>query len=286
MLTVILVSKRLSRPWGTGNFFHKALVKLGHRVVDIAIDSQGSELARLSEIQREHSADLLFVLKGHTMQPGWVSGVNCPTVLWYPDDVMTLPYAAADVQTYGHVYDHVYYFDPAGLPALERLGVKDPRVLLPATDPEVYRRLDIAEKAYDISFVGSMSPERRTFLDRLKRSFNVFEARVFMDEMVGVFNRSKIVFNLGVGKTGYQLRVFEALGMECFLLTNEIPLEFRVLEDGKHLACYNSNNVEGLAAYYLADEAARKSIARCGYEEVVSKHTFDARVQQILGDVL
>lgn len=286
MLTVILVSKRLSRPWGTGNFFHKALVKLGHQVVDVAIDAPGAEIQKLPEIQKRCNADLLFVLKGHMMQPEWVSAVNCPTVLWYPDDVMTVPYAVADVKAYGYAYDFVYYFDPAGLHVLKSLGVRDPRVLLPATDPEVYRRLDITEKVYDISFVGNMSPERQALLDRLKRRFNVFEARVFMDEMVDVFNRSKIVFNLGVGGTGYQLRVFEALGMECFLLTNEIPLEFRVLEDRKHLVHYNSNNIEDLAAYYLAHEAERRVIARSGYEEVVDKHTFDLRVQQMLGEVL
>jgi len=259
---------------------------MGHRVVDIAIDSQGGEVQKLSEIQKGCSADLLFVLKGHTMRPEWVAAVSCPTVLWYPDDVIMLPHAAADVKSYGYAYDYVYYFDPAGLPVLKRLGVKDPRVLLPATDPEVYRRLDIAEKGHDISFVGNVSPERRVLLDRLKKRFRVLEARVFMDEMVDVFNRSKIVFNLGVGKTGYQLRVFEALGMECFLLTNEIPLEFRVLEDRKHLVYYNSDNVEDLAAYYLAHDTERSAIALSGYEEVVGKHTFDVRVQQILGDVL
>jgi len=219
------------------------------------------------------------------MSPGWIATVKCPTVIWYPDDVLELPVAQNDVKAYGHVYDYFYYFDQAGFPALKRLGVSNPRLLLPATDPEVYKRQNIVKKVHDVSFVGNIFPERRKILDRLKKQFRVLETQAFMGKMVDIFSKSKIVFNLGVGKTGYQLRVFEALGMACFCLTNEIPPEFRVFEDRKHLAYYNNGNLEGLITHYLARDADREAIAQRGYAEVMSKHTYNHRVSQILKDV-
>lgn len=288
-LKIMLVSKRLSSyPWGTGNFFHKALISLGHTVVDIDIAQVKNNLnvKDIAEIQQRLGVDLLLVLKGQGMDPKWIMAVKCPTVLWYPDDVFSLPVARADLKSYGSVYDHVYYFDEAGLGELKKLGVRDPKLLLPATDPEVYVHQPTTKKVHDISFVGNIFPARRQLLDRLKKKFQVYEAQVYMHTMISIFNGSKIVFNLGIGKTGYQLRVFEALGMKCFVLTNSVPSQFRVFEDRKHLVYFTNDNVEELIGYYLAHDEERNTIAQNGYEEVLQKHTFGLRVEQLLEEVL
>lgn len=285
-LTVILVSKRLARPWGTGNFFHKAFTKLGHRVVDIDLERHKGKLGELSKVQQEHGADLLFVLKGQGVDQRWVEAVKCPTVLWYQDDAIEWQVARDHLKSYGPVYDYVYYFDEAGLDLLRSLGIRDPKFLPCATDPEVYKRLGGVKKEYDVSFVGNVSPARRKMLDRLSERFKVQVATAFMDQMVAIFNKSKISFNLAVGKTGYPLRVFEALGMGSFLITNEVPVRYRLFEDRKHLVYYNDGNLEGLIDYYLKHDKEREVIAQNGYKEVVARHTFDLRVKKVLEDVI
>jgi len=285
-LKIILVSKRLSRAWGTGNFFHKSLVKLGHQVIDIDVDKHKDQLPQLAAIQQRYDADLLIALKGQGMLPDWIASVKCPTVLWYQDDAKEWSVARVDLKLCGPAYDHVYYFDAAGLDLLRSLGISNPKFLPCATDPEVYARQPNTPKRFDVSFVGNVSLARRRMLDRLQRKFQVHIATVYMRDMVNIFNMSKINFNLSVGKTGYPLRVFEALGMCSFLLTSDVPVEYRLFEDKVHLVYYNEDNIEDLITYYLTHDRARADIAALGYREVLQKHTFDLRMEQLLVEVL
>lgn len=286
-LKIMLISKRLSSyPWGTGNFFHKSLVKLGHQIIDVDVDKHKDQLPQLAVMQQRYKADLLITLKGQGIAPDWVAAVKCPTVLWYQDDATEWQIARDDLSTYGPVYDHVYYFDDAGIELLKSLGIQNPKVLHCATDPETYTYQPNTEKIFDISFVGNVSPTRRQLLDRLQRKFRVHVATVFMHDMVNIFNMSKINFNLSVGKTGYPLRVFEALGMGGFLLTSDVPAKYRLFKDKTHLVYYNDDNVEDLVTYYLAHDKVRANIARLGYKEVMQKHTFDLRMKQLLKEVL
>ena len=102
--------------------------------------------------------------------------------------------------------------------------------------------------------------------------------------MVRIFNEAKIVLNLGIGNTGYQLRVFEALGCRSFLLTNEIDMKNRLFKDKEHLVYFNERNIEDIIDYYLKQDDERESIAENGYREVCAKHTFKHRVAQMLDD--
>lgn len=285
-LKIILVSKRLSHPWATGNFFYKSLTKLGHQVVDVDIDKHRDQLAYLPAIQQRYGADLLITLKGHGLLPDWIKAVKCTTVLWYQDDATEWQAARDDLKLYGSVYDYVYYFDDAGIELLKSLGIRDPKILHCATDPEVYTYQPSTPKRFDVSFVGNVSPVRRQLLNRLQRRFQVHVATVFMHNMVTTFNMSKINFNLSVGETGYPLRVFETLGMGGFLLTSDVPIKYRLFKDKTHLVYYNNDNVEDLIAYYLVHDEARANIARLGHQEVLQKHTFDLRMKQLLAEVL
>jgi spore maturation protein CgeB len=206
-------------------------------------------------------------------------------VLWYPDDVSCLEHAQRDVRTFGYAYDIVYSFDPATLPIFKAFGVQNPRCLPVAADPNVYRKLEGTEKVHDVSFIGNLYPNRVKLLERLSKRFSVFVAQAYMDDMVKIFNESKIVLNLGVGQTGIQLRVFEAMACGSFVLTNEIPADGRLFKDKHHLVYFNDENIEDLIDYYLKHDDEREFIAAQGHKEVISRHTFDHRVSTILHDV-
>ncbi len=279
---IILISARLSNyPWGTGNFIHKALTALGHEVVDIDFRRDREHMEELLQ----QPADLVIAYKASGINPRLLEMKSCPTVLWYPDDVHTVQHARNDLQASGYAYDYVYYFDQAGLSTLQRMGIAHSSFLPLATDPTVYRYIPGTKKKYDVAFVGSVYPNRRALLDRLKEKFNVLETKAFMEDMVRIFNEAKIVLNLGVGNSGYPLRVFEALGSRSFLLTNEIREGDTLFRDREHLVYFNDENIEDLIEYYLEHDDEREAIAQNGYEEVVKKHTFGLRIEKILQDV-
>ncbi len=280
-LRIILIGARFSNyPWGTENFIYKALVELGHEVIDIDFRRDHGHI----EEQLKQSADLVITYKGSGINPRLLEIQSCPTILWYPDDVLTIQQAHNDLQYGGYAYDHVYYFDQAGLQKLQQMGITHCSFLPVATDPTIYRYLPGTKKKYDVTFVGNIYPNRRILIDRLKSKFNVFETKAFMEDMVRIFNETKIVLNLGVSNTGYQLRVFEALGCRSFLLTNEIGMNDRLFKDREHLVYFNDRSIESLIGYYLEHDEEREAIAGNGYQEVCAKHTFKHRIQKIFDD--
>lgn len=281
-LKVILISARFSNyPWGTGNFIHKALTALGHDVIDIDFRR---DAARMEKMLSE-PADLVLIYKGSNVNPEWLEPLASPVILWYPDDFLQAAHARQDVLRLSYACDHIFYFDAHGLRALQASGISHSSFLPLATDPTVYRLVPGTPKKYDIVFVGTMYPNRRTLIERLSRRFNVVVRQAYMEEMVQLFNEAKIVLNLGVGRTGYPLRVFEALGCGAFVLTNAIPEDQRLFRDKEHLVYFDDSNLEELAAYYLDHEAEREAIAERGYREVVAKHTFVHRLHEMLHTV-
>ncbi len=79
------------------------------------------------------------------------------------------------------------------------------------------------------------------------------------------------------------MRIFEALSTGSFLLTNWIPTLGDLFEDGKHLVTYKTlEEMVEKAKYYLEHEDEREAIAKAGYEEFVSKHTYKHRIEKIL----
>jgi spore maturation protein CgeB/tetratricopeptide (TPR) repeat protein len=281
-LRILLISARFTNhPWGTGNFIHRALTGLGHQVLDIDFRRDHDRMETLFQ----EPVDLVLAYKGSGIPPRLLEKKSCPSVLWYPDDVLTQDHALQDLRQTGYAYDHIYYFDQAGVPFLHRMGLTHSTFLPLATDPLTYRYIPDTPKRYDISFIGTVYPNRRALLDRLKSRFNVFETTAYMDDMARVMNQSRIVLNLGVGRSGYQLRVFEALGCRAFLLTNEIEESERIFKDREHLVYFNDENIEERIAYYLGHAEEREAIAEAGYREVLAKHTFEARGREILSNL-
>ncbi len=280
-LTVHLVGAgKANYPWGMENEISRALNEMGIRVIETDYRLERENFVALFS----RPAHFLLVCKGSGISPELIRKYPGRTLLWYQDDVFTTEHAPRDLAYNGSAFDTVYSFDKSALHEYQKFGIEDVRWLPLAASPAVHRRMNVPKK-YDVSFVGNIHPNRKPFLERLQKKFQVHVERAFMDDMVRIFNRSKIVLNLGIGPTGIQQRVFEALSCGSFLLTNEIPKADRLFENYKHLVYFNEENSEDLIAYYLEHNDEREFIARQGYEEVQGKHTFHHRMMNILQDV-
>ncbi len=169
-----------------------------------------------------------------------------------------------------------------------------------AFEPTAYPKIDIIQK-YDVGFVGHVqetpnynSITRVEALDRLFKEFPTFyygsrhpgfpEKNLFEDAAMK-FSLSKIAFNISI-KDDVNMRVFETLGTGSFLLTNWIPTLGDLFEDGKHLVTYKTlDEMVEKARYYLKHDNEREKIAKAGYKEVIKKHTYKHRIEQIMATV-
>ena len=271
-------AQRANAPWGMENELLRAMEAMGIETIDTDYRKDDDFIGRF---MRE--AHLMLVCKGSGIPPDLISRYPGRTALWYPDDVFTTVHAPRDLKFNGRAFDRVYSFDQAAVEAYRKLGIRDVRYLPLAMSPALHRRMEEAV-IHDVSFVGNIHPNRKPFFERLQRRFDVFVTKAFMDDMVRIYNASKIVLNLGIGPTGIQQRVFEALGCGAFLITNEIPVHQRLFEDRKHLVYFNDRNIEDLIAYYLENETERQTIAEAGYMEALARHTFEHRLETLLSD--
>lgn len=279
-LTIHLVGKaRTNFPWGMENEMIRAFEQMGCTVFHT--DYVGDQEDFVSKFQRP--AHVMMVFRGSGIPPELILNTSYLALLWYQDDVFAAAHAPRDLAFNGRFFDLVYCFDYFALDKYHQFGIRNVAWLPLAAATEIYHK-SFRPKRYDVTFVGNIYPNRRALLDRLAAKFNVHVAQAFGEEAAKIYSESKIVLNLGIGRTGIQQRVFEVLCSGAFLLTNAIPEAGRLFEDHKHLVYFNNDNIEALIAYYLEHESEREQIALAGYREAVAWHTFQQRAEAILAD--
>jgi len=165
-----------------------------------------------------------------------------------------------------------------------------------AAEPLAYPNISIIKK-YDVGFVGHVQETPNyngiTRLDALDRLFKEFPNfyhgsrhpgfpdKNLFEDAAKKFSMSKIVFNISI-KDDINMRCFETMSTGSFLLTNWIPTLGELFEDGKHLVTYKTlDEMVEKAKYYLEHDEEREKIAKAGYDEFISKHTYKHRVEKV-----
>ncbi len=107
----------------------------------------------------------------------------------------------------------------------------------------------------------------------------------YWTEMPKVFYGSRINLNFTIPNipSGIPLRMWDVLGAGGFLLSNfqpEAPLYFK---DGVDMVSFHcQEELLDKTAYYLAHEEERARIARAGHDTVLTYHTYETRMEEIL----
>jgi len=188
---------------------------------------------------------------------------------------------------------------------------------------KIYKRLDLPVK-YEVSFVGGYSPLRGWILRNLEKQgikTTVFGTgwgrgvrRLTQEEMVEVFNQSKINLNLSnavykdlsfliwsckslenirqlvvLKKTKEQVkgRHYEINACGGFQLSYFVPGLNIIYEIDKEIAVYESiDKIPESIKTFMKDEVMRKSIADKGYRKSVEEHTAQGYLYRLVEQVL
>lgn len=155
-----------------------------------------------------------------------------------------------------------------------------------ACEPETHCPQGARFKKYDICFIGNCQPfwqARR--VERLNKVFkefpNFYTGNKFFKEATEKYAESKIVFNSAQGDD-INMRVFEAMASGSLLVTDKQDWQ-GLFEPGKHFVEYDGDvNMLDQIHYYLLHDDKRELIAKSGKQEVLEKHTYLLRAQEIL----
>ena len=216
-------------------------------------------------------------------------------------------------------YDYFFAQSTDALEVHAEHGNKGGMWLNAACDPDIHKPLKLTDeekKKYgsDISFVGSMYPERVELFETLMdfdlgiwgpgwenldadsplRKY-IKGSSVTPDTWIKIYNASNIVVNY-MGYYGenikeekvYQAspRVFETLACGSFQIVDAKRDVSALFKSGEHLVCFKKiNEVKELVKYYLNHPQERREIAQKGLREVLKKHTYVHRIEEMLAAV-
>lgn len=110
----------------------------------------------------------------------------------------------------------------------------------------------------------------------------------YVRQMPYVFKNSKINLNMTLRSiySGIPLRAMDIMGCGGFLLTNYQEDFLQFFEPDVDYVYYTDNeDLLEKVDYYLTHDEERKRIAENGHEKVISAHTYDSRIKEILNKI-
>jgi spore maturation protein CgeB len=282
---------------------------------------------RLLEVARSEKPDLCFsVLFTDQFEPDAISKLSeiCPTVNWFCDDHWRFESFS---QHWAPRFTWAVTTARSALPKYEAIGYHRVIKTQWACNHFLYRKLDLPLR-HDVTFVGQPHGNRRAIVDALRGaglSVKVWgmgwtEGRLSQDEMIGVFNQSRINLNLsnasvqqpittpsfahrvlrrllGQRRLGDPLgrpptvtdpndqikgRNFEIPGCGGFMLTGKAEDFSTYYEPDREAVVFETfEGLVGKIHYYLAHEGECATIAEAGYTRTLAEHTYVHRFNDI-----
>lgn len=196
--------------------------------------------------------------------------------------------------TLGQYIDYIFLNDSATLQDFrEKWAVKNVHYMPHGTVP-ASKFPSSKKEIHDLVFLGRRQrddtryDERNMVLDGLGESLDFLEASniVSVTDVHQFYQQSKIAVGVSWNNSAYLYtsdRVFNILGSGCFCLHFYFSGIERLFENGKHLVWFkNMTDGVSLVQYYLRFSDKREEIAYNGYNLVRQKHSYTARVKNII----
>jgi glycosyltransferase involved in cell wall biosynthesis len=227
-------------------------------------------------------------------------GLNVP-LDWYPPSPSVYWCSDAHLHDKSYTYrmntakkfDHVFVAQKEFADRFVADGVRAESIhYLPhAFEPDCYKPHDIINK-WDWAFIGHLNSDKRIdLLDRLCKEFpnwylgwrnSADPSYNSLDDVAFKLSQSKVGVNYCINND-LNMRVFETMGTKTCLLTDEIPDLTDLFIPNFHLLTFKTIDeaVEKMK-WALTHDEERQAIAEMGYREVLTKHTYNHRVREIL----
>jgi len=186
----------------------------------------------------------------------------------------------------------------------EQTGGDNIRLMLPATDPELFYPVDV-EKQIDLMYVGHCSDHRNEVIYKLSEEFedlwvggnwwdterlNHYFGAAYKHDFSQWSSRSRIGLCLVPEahrvEMYYPYRLVNTMATGTFALATYTPRLEAVFTRKKHLDWFSSyDELVELIHYYLEHDKEREEIAHQGYEYVINNLTFKQQARRVVTDL-
>lgn len=305
--------------------FYDTLVRMGHEVEYFDFYSLYQEVGsvemtkHLRERVEEYKPDLLFCfLYSDEYDPVLLQRItqetNVVTFNWFADDHWRFESFSCK---WAACFRYVSTTDQSSIPKYHAIGYKNVLLTQWGANTAIYRKMDEPIE-YDVSFVGQAHGDRPAIIRALQKqgisvdtrgthwkvrrwhSYGVrlgiiskkrYErivnaSRISQDEMVKVFQRSRINLNLSASsqlkENQIKGRNFEIPACGGFQLSGVAERLEEFFEPNKEIVLYRSfDELVDKIRYYLAHESERAEVAEEGYQRVLRDHTYEHRFREL-----
>ncbi|MDH5182538.1 MAG: glycosyltransferase [Gammaproteobacteria bacterium] len=299
--------------------YYRPLVEMGHEVVffdflaEIKNTNKEAMNNKLEALIRDEKPEVtIFALYKDEFNPEALENIKqyTKTFCFFQDDTWRTEYT----EYWAKYFDLFGTPDPFGLERYADLGYKN-CMHVPFGSNEFLNIKQDVIKDIDVSFVGIKLPYRTWIMKQLKKAgINVEtygrkwkNGRVSPEDMVAIYNRSKINLNIS-NSISYDVRYlssslnslrdfvknnkrieqqkarpFEVCGSGNFMLTYYTRGLEKYYNVGGELAIYTSvDELIDQIRYYLKNEEEREKVAIAGYRRTLFEHTFTNRFHTII----
>jgi hypothetical protein len=262
-----------------------------HGIALACVDLNTPPDVEISDLLSACSARPDFILYPDTdfsCMPQGLIEVDIPTVCFQLD---TYNNTSRRIR-WSTLFDIPVLFHPGFEQMYRDAGHKHPLTLAHAAQRDFYD-IEIIDKTIDLGWVGRTHgapyAARKRVLPRLAREFrmNDWAAHYTLEQTADIYRQSKIVLN--VSRDDYpqdaNMRVFEAMAAGALLITS-LPSNLTALgfTEGEQFVGYErEEDVAKRIQHFLNDEESRLRIARAGRQLVLDRHTYDTRVESLVG---
>ena len=216
-------------------------------------------------------------------------------------------------------YDYFFTNDPETVQVHKESGCPHVGFISFGYLPDLHKKIQLSQEEYekygsDVCFAGTVTEERIKVLEALsdfnmkvwsprfvyslKENFQIEKTKlppssplyskftdrsVWNEELVKVYNASKIVLNIHSLQTIPIMRDFEVTGCGAFLLTDYARSLETMFKPGEEIICYkNIEELKGLVKFYLSHPREREEIARKGNLRAYRDHTYARRMEELI----
>jgi len=237
------------------------------------------------------------------------------TVMWFVEDGRRF----TSWKQLAPFFDYMFVIQKGEFPKLVESAGAGRAIYMPvACDPFVHQPLEVPANELErwgseVSFVGAgYNNRQQMFASLAHRNFKIWGTewptlppfdrlvqergrRIAPDEYVKIFNSTKINLNLhssserdGIEPNGdfVNPRVFELAACKAFQLVDNRTLLPELFSTTKELATFDSlKDLENKIDFFLANPAKREEFATAARERVLEEHTYEKRLEQMLGHI-
>lgn len=285
----------------TNIFMAKAFAKLGFDVIPInyrtLVSNFGKEVMErtITNVVEQQKPYLAIFCKTNGVSPKVIASCNRYTKTWYwwMDPIETVRALPETIE----LASCATHASATGLGVCKYIGSKADKNMfhiMEGIDTDYYFPVSsIEEYKADISFIGSITPERKKYIELLiNNGYDVkayghgFGREVNGEEFSAVCNSSKIMLSINTENNieeYFSDRVLRYGACGSFVAQMYSPRAERYFGHEEHLIYFkNEEDILKAVEVYLPLEDARRNIAKNLYERVTSVYTWDNTVNAIL----